>query len=181
MFHGPTYDSESGITMVETLLASAVMAICSLALMALIGGSIASNTRNKFDSTTTMLAQSVVEQINATVVGSGTATLRDCAGTAFTIDTAPGGAVLNANSNAISFSQASPPASYHMDYVVKSPCAADGIEQAVYDVRWHVDLIGAGTTPTNTYLITVSAQMKDRGFGNKYFASPVTLRVMLGN
>lgn len=175
------HHSESGITMIEVLLASSIMAICSLSLMALIGNSIASNTRNKFDSTTTMLAQSIVEQIAATVVGSGTATLTDCAGTAWTIDTTPGGATLNAAGSAIAFTQSSPPANYRMQYVVKSPCTASGIEQAVYDVRWNVQLIGSGSTPTNTFLVTVGAQMLDRGQGNKYFAAPVTLRIMLGN
>jgi len=167
--------------MIETLLAASIMAVCSMALIGLIGGSVASNTRNKFDSTTTMLAQSVAEQIKATVIGSGTATLTDCAGTSFTIDTAPGGSALNTTSNAISFAETTPPANYHMDYVVKSPCNANGIEQATYDVRWHVDLVGSGVAPTNTYLLTISSQMKNRGFGNKFFASPVTLRVMLGN
>jgi hypothetical protein len=170
---------ESGITLIELMLASSVLTICSLGIIALIGSSIATNTRNKFDSTTTMLAQSIVEQIAATAVGSGTASLTDCAGTAFTIDTQPGGAALNADK--IDFTETSPPAGYRMQYVVKSPCTTTGIEQAIYDVRWNVELIGASTTPTNSYLLTVGAQMLDRGQGDKYFAAPITLRVMLGN
>jgi hypothetical protein len=157
------------------------MVICSLSLVGLIASSIASNTRNKFDSTTTMLAQSIVEQISATVVGSGVATLNDCAGTAWTIETQPGGAALNALGTGIDFAQASPPAGYRMQYVVKSPCAVSGIEQAIYDVRWNVELVGSGVAPTNTFLLTVSAQMLNRGQGNKYFAAPVNLRILLGN
>jgi type II secretory pathway pseudopilin PulG len=171
---------ESGITLIETLIATVVLTICSLGAIGLIGSSIASNTRNKFDSTTTMLAQSIVEQIAATAVGSGIASLTDCAGTAWTIDTQAGGAaVVNGR---IDFTEASPPTNYRMQYVVKSPCTTTGIEQAVYDVRWNVELIGASAgTPTNTYLLTVGAQMLNRGQGNKFFAAPVTLRVMLGN
>src|ERR1041385_4103973 len=113
--------SEAGISMIEVMLAASMMAVCSLSLMALIGSSIASNTRNKFDSTTTMLVQSVVEQISATVIGSGTSTLTDCNGTSWTIDSEPGGATLT-SSDKIDFTQTSPPTNYRMLYVVRSPC-----------------------------------------------------------
>src|SRR5262245_580210 len=85
---------ESGITMIEVLLASRVLTISSMGLIALIASSIATDTRNKFDSTTTMLAQSIVEQIASTAIGSGTATLTDCSGNTWNIDTQPGGAAV---------------------------------------------------------------------------------------
>ena len=170
---------QSGITMIEVLLASTVLTIASMGLIGLIASSIATDTRNKFDSTTTMLAQSIVEQIASTAIGSGTASLTDCAGNTWSIDTQPGGALVT--DGAIDFSETSPPSLYHLDYVIKSPCTTAGIEQAVYDVRWNVEKIGASTTPTNTYLLTVGARMKDRGQGNRQFALPVSLRVMLGN
>jgi hypothetical protein len=166
--------------MVETLIASSVMAVCALGLMAYIGTAVATNSRNRFDSTTTMLAQSVAEQIQSTVIGSGTTTLSDCAGTAFSINTAPGGAALTSDGT-INFSQTSPPSAYRMIYVVKSPCNPSGVEQAAYDVRWNVELVGDGVSPTNSYRITIGAQMQNRGYGNTAFARPVTLRMMLGN
>jgi len=172
-------NSESGISLIEVLLATTVLAICSLGVIGMVASSIATDTRNKFDSTTTMLAQSIVEQIAATAIGNGTATLTDCAGNAHAINTQAGGSALNALGNAISFSQTNPPADYRMVYVVKSPCQTTGIEQATYDVRWNISQIGPGTT--NTYMLTVSAQMLNRGNGNINFALPVTLRVMLGN
>jgi hypothetical protein len=49
--------------------------------------------------------------------------------------------------------------------------------EGTYDVRWHLDQIGT----TNTYLITVSARLKNHGEGNKFFALPVTLRFMAGS
>lgn len=165
--------------MVELLLASTILGICSLFLMALIGTSVASNTRNKFDSTTAMILQSIVEQISATVVGSGTSTLHDCDGTAWVIDTQPGGAALSGS--AINFAETSPPANYRMLYVVKSPCTPTGVEQAVYDVRWNIQLVSSGAVSTNSFIVTVTGQMLDRGQGDKYFASPATLRVLLGN
>src|SRR5262245_37912165 len=132
--------AESGITMIEVLLASTVLTIASMGLIGLIASSIATDTRNKFDSTTTMLAQSIVEQIASTTIGSGIASVTGCAGKTWTIDTgAAGGQGGAAVSNGASdWSETSPPASYHLDYVIKSPCTSTGIEQAVYDVRWNI-------------------------------------------
>ena len=46
-----------------------------------------------------------------------------------------------------------------MNYVLRAPCASTGAIQATYDVRWHVDIVGATEgTPTNTYLVTVGAK-----------------------
>ena len=171
---------QSGMSLIEVMLAAAILTICSLGMIGLIGGSIASNTRNKFDSTTTMLAQSIIEQINSTVIGSETASLTDCSGTVWEINTAPGGAELDGDK--IDFTEADPPDDYHMDFTVKSPCEANGIEQAVYDVRWNVEIVGAAAgTPTTTYLLTVGATLKDHGEGNQFFAAPVNLRIMIGN
>ena len=170
--------------MIETLMAGAFLVIGSLSMITLIINSIATNNRNKIDSTQTMLAQSILEQINSTFVGSGTSALVDCAGTPFTIDTTVGvsgyaGAALSGA--AIDFSQASPPAGYHMDYVIKTPCESGGATQGTYDVRWHLERVGSGATATNTFLLTVSAKLKGHGEGNKFFSAPVTLRVLSGN
>ena len=45
-------------------------------------------------------------------------------------------------------------------------------------ILWHLDQIGAAT---NTYMITVSAKLKNHGEGNRVFALPVTLRFMTGS
>ena len=156
-----TRKSEAGITLIEVLMAAVILTICSLGMMGLISTAIATNTRNKFDSTTTMLAGSIIEHVNATLIGSGSTSMTDCANNTWTINTAPGGAALiGAN---IDFTETAPPADYHMNYVVKSPCTPTGIEQAVYDLRWHISIVGAPSTPTNTYLLTVGAQMKGHG------------------
>jgi hypothetical protein len=165
--------------MIEVLLAGTILTICSIGMVALVSTSIATNNRNKVDSTTTMLAGSIIEQINSTIIGSETASLTDCAGTVWTINTAPGGASLSGSS--IDFTQTSPPADYFMNYVVNSPCTSTGALQAVYDVRWNVGIVGAPSTPTNTFMITVGARMQNGGQGNLFFAAPVNLRVMTGN
>jgi len=173
---------ESGVTMIETLMAAAILAIGSIGMLSLIISAIATNNRNKMDSTQTMLAESILEQINSTfgaVSGPGTSTLVDCAGNSWTVDTtvsgtASTGAAISGTS--IDFSQTSPPAGWHMDYVMSTPCSPSGSVQGVYDVRWHLDQIGT----TQSYIVTVSAKLKNHGEGNQYFSLPVTLRVLYG-
>jgi len=149
-------------------------------MITLIITSIAMNNRNKIDSTQTMLAESILEQIHSTFNGNGTSSLQDCSGTNWVIDTTiPNtGSVGAALSGAmIDYSESTPPAGYHMDYVVRTPCSSTGNIVGTYDVRWHLDQIGA----TNTYMITVSARLQGHGEGNLYFALPVTLRFMAGS
>jgi hypothetical protein len=177
--------SESGISLVETLMASVILVIGLLAMAGLIVGSIATNNRNRHDSTQTMLATSIVEQINSTIVGAGTSTMLDCAGTAHTINTLPGGA--NLSGTDIDFTENifadTTKAAYHMDYVLRTPCSStSAAAQRTYDVRWHLEIVGAAAaSPTNTYLLTIGSRLKDHGEGNKFFSKPVTMRVMSGN
>src|SRR5437870_916853 len=164
-------NSESGITMIETLMAGAILVIGSISMLTLIVSAIATNNRNKIDSTQTMLATSILEQINSTRIGSGTSTLKDCVGTIWTIDTGSTGAALSGTK--IDFTQTNPPAGYYMNYVVSTPCTSAGSIQGTYDVRWHLDLVG-GAGASSTYLLTVSAKLKNHGEGNKFFSAPVT-------
>ena len=172
-------DPQAGVSMIELMMAGAILVIASLGMIGLIVGSIATNNRNKIDSTQTMLAGSILEQINSTLIGSGTSTLTDCAGTSFTVNTAAGGA--NLSGGKIDFTQATPPANYYMIYRLNTPCTSTGALQGIYDVRWHVDVVGAPLTPTSTYLLTVGAKLQNHGEGNLLFSLPVTLRVMSGN
>ena len=172
--------SQAGVTMVELLMAGTILTITSLGMIGLIIGSIATNNRNRMDSTQSMLATSILEQINSTFIGAGTSTLTDCAGTTWAINTTvpvSGTAGANLSGAAIDFTQASPPAGYFMNYVLNTPCKSTGAVQGVYDVRWHLDRIST----TNTYLLTVSSRFRGHGEGNRFFALPVTLRVMAGN
>ena len=173
---------DSGITMIETLMAAGILVIGSIGMLSLIVAAIATNNRNKMDSTQTMLAESILEQVYSTFGasgGPGTSTLVDCAGTSWTIDTTvsnqtDSGAALSGTS--IDFTEASPPAGWHMDYVIKTNCSSTGTAQGTYDVRWHLQKI-----TNQTYLVTVSAKLKGHGEGNEYFSLPVTLRVMYGS
>jgi Tfp pilus assembly protein PilV len=178
-------NSQSGITMIETLMAAAILIIGSISILTLIIDAIATNNRNKMDSTQAMLATSILEQINSTVIGSGSSSITDCGGNTWNINTQPGGATLSGSAidftqDISSWSTSTTAQQYFMNYVVTAPCKNDGTGafQGTYDVRWHVDQIG---TTSKTYLITVSARLKSHGEGNKFFSLPVTLRVMSGN
>ena len=179
--HQKTKRSDAGVTLIETLMAGAILVIGSLSLVGLIVGSIVTNNRNKIDSTQTMLAQSIAEHVNSNLIGDAQSTIIDCEGTVHSIDTYVGGGNLNAAGSAIDFTEdiaaVTAKDNYHMDYYVNNPCTATGNLQAIYDVRWNVQQI----TGTSTYVLTVSAQMKNHGEGNRTFSAPVTLRVMSGN
>jgi Flp pilus assembly protein TadG len=158
-------NSEAGLTMLEVLFAAVVMTIGFLGLIGLVATAIASNNRNKLDSTGTMLAQAVVEQINSTLVGTGTATITDCQNNTWNIATAVGGATLSGAN--IDFTQTNVPTNYSMKFSV-----CNVAQQTTYDVRWNVQQI-----TSETYLVTVGAHMLNSGTaGTKYFALPVTLR-----
>jgi type II secretory pathway pseudopilin PulG len=177
--HRPHENSEVGATLVEVMIAMVILLIISLSLMGVVTTAIAMNNRNKIGSTGAMLAQSVVEQIKATVIGTGSSSLTDCTGTTFTINTAPGGAALNGS--LIDFTETSPPSNYHMTYVVQSPCTTSGLQPGTYDVRWNVSIVGAPLAPTNTYLITVGARLLNHSEGNLIYPLAVNFRVMAGN
>jgi len=172
--------TDAGISLIEVMLAMLIMIITSISILGLVSVSIATNNRNKIDSSGAMLAQSVVEQIKATIIGSGTSSLTDCAGTLHTINTAPGGANLSGSN--IDFTQTGLAPDYHMDYVMKSPCTTSGAQATTYDVRWRVEIVGAAAgTPTNTYLITIGSRMQNHSEGNMLFSLPVNFRILVGN
>ena len=180
----PAKRQQSGFTLIELMISMIVLVVGLLALIGLLAVAIESNGRNKVDSTATMLAQSVLEQINSTMLEPvpGNASITDCAANNFAIDVgATGGAALSTSSGNIDFSQAasSVPSGYQMDYVV---CADDpnsgGVIHTTYDVRWNVKPVTAGT-----YLITVGAVSKRTSSINKNpraFAFPSNLRLMIG-
>ena len=161
---------QAGISMIELMIAGVVVVVGFMATLGLVMTAIASNNRNRMDSTGTMIAQAVVENVSSVIVGSGTDSLTDCAGNTWTMSSVVGGATVSGS--AIDFTQASPPANYHMDYVV---CNVGS--QNTYDVRWNVQQV-----TSSTYLLTVGVKMKSAGNnGSKFFALPVNLRTYVSN
>lgn len=158
--------AQSGITLIELMIASFVLTFGMLALIGLLMVAIGNNGRSKVDTTATMLNQSVIEQISAVLENGGPGSITDCAGNTWDIDTSIGGA--NLSGSTIDFTQASPPAGFYMNYVECS-----GTIKNIYDVRWNVQNVTSG----GTYLVTVGAKPKGSAPARFSFALPVNMRV----
>lgn len=170
---------QAGMTLIELMIAAAVLVFGMLSIMGLLMLAIGNNGRSKIDSTGTMLTQSVVEQISAVFEGGGPGSITDCAGNNWTIDStagaAPAGAGSALNGSKIDFTQAAPPANFFMNYVECSNQVNGKVIQTTYDVRWNVQTLGS-----SSFLITVGARPKN-GVPTRFaFAIPVNMRVVVG-
>lgn len=183
---------QAGLSMVELLIAMLVLAVGMMGSMILVRTAIVNNNRNKLDTTSTALAQMVLEQINSRAVTTATnITIVDCTGVVRTINPngagfpGAGAAIIQAspppgqNVGDIDFTQdfAAVPPGYAMQYVTcgaaaGTPGAAAG-GQVTYEIRWNV------TSMTGfTRLVTVSAR-KQIATGTSalpLYSIPFTLR-----
>jgi len=189
---------QAGFSIVEVLIAGMVLVIGVMGLMVLIITAVATNNRNKTDSSAMMLASTVLEQINSTLVDKsnidplclGASCVTDCSGTRWPISASIGGppVVDTLQGPAIQFSDitaldnacvADGASCYHIDFVVGgggglASGLCNGPMQTTYDVRWNIQSL----TGTSTYLVTISA--KPRGTqGGRSFAFPSTLRTFV--
>jgi type II secretory pathway pseudopilin PulG len=173
--------------LLELLIAMVVLVFGMGGLLALLLTSIYTNSTARNDTTSTMLAEHVLEQITAQPANSNALlTITDCAGTAWNID--PTGAVVGAgNSGSYGGNGASltstgtmdwtqsynnVPAGYAMQYV---GCGAGG-RQTVYDVRWNV-----ASMSTFSRMVFVSARpLGSATVGGLRFIVPVNLRTIGG-
>ncbi|MDP9337723.1 MAG: prepilin-type N-terminal cleavage/methylation domain-containing protein [Acidobacteriota bacterium] len=171
--------SERGMSLIELMIASLVLMIGVLGCAALIPISIGTNSRNKQQSNSTVIAQMLSEKIlSAAAVGSTTVALSDCTATSTTINvtgTAGGTGATVLSSGSIDFSAAQgssgAPAGYYMNY---TSCGTAG-RVSTYDVRWNVK-----TPSSYVKLVTVSAKLKGSGTNAVLFSLPVTIRSMVG-
>ena len=176
--------SQRGFTLLEVMFAAAVLGIGLLGLLGLITTAIASNNRNKLDSSATLISQMVAEQI-ATVPGNASTnvTITDCnpitssaSHTVSTTGTSSGAGANRDGSGNIDFTQAysGVTANYAMLYYA---CAAStGDRASTYDVRWNVK-----TLTTNTKLVTVAARRNNTNTSLPiFFAIPVSLKLIVG-
>lgn len=170
-----------GFSLVEILIAMVILSVGLLAIIGMIVSASLTANRNKVDSTASMLADTVLEQLSAKdVTSAGTFTLKDCAGLDHTIGNAPGaapagaGAPLNANNN-IDFT-AGAVANYQMDWVT---CGGAGVRNT-FDIRWNVMNMNAGMpllAGNYSRLVTVSARKK---VAAGIYNPAVTLRTVAG-
>jgi hypothetical protein len=183
--------------MIELLIAMMVLAVGMMGSMILVRTAIVNNNRNKLDTTSTALAQMVLERIQSRPATVNTPfTITDCTGAVSTVDPTPGGAPNGAGAKIITsspppgqslgdidFTQdfAAVPVGYAMQYVTCGPApgtpgaAAGG--QVTYEIRWNV------TTMTGfTKLVTVSARKRIATSTSAlpFFSIPFTLRGIAG-
>ena len=172
--------------LIELLISIVVLTIGLGGLMVLLVSAMYTNTRAGKDTTSTMVAEHVLEQISAQPAnGVALLQLTDCANVNWSINTA--GAVLGAGASAnggagsdlttsgiVDWTQAyaSIPANYKMQYTA---CGAGG-RQTVYDVRWNV------ITITNySRMVIVSARPTGSStVGGLRFIIPANLRTIAG-
>lgn len=179
---------ERGTTLIELMIAMLVLATGLGALTTLIAACMITDNRNGKDTSATLLAQKVIEELSAQNTNSTNAVLlTDCAGNNWTIPSTQGTAAPSGQGAALATSASSPyyggidftqsagsvPAGFSMQYV---DCNANGT-QTTYDVRWNV----MSVTANSTRLITASARQKGSISDGLHFAIPVTLRAIGGS
>jgi Tfp pilus assembly protein PilV len=177
---------ERGSMLLELLIAMVVLVIGLGGLLALLVGSMSTNNTAGSDTTSTMLAEHILEQTSAQPANSTTnLSVTDCAGTLWTIATAGAAKGSGTGSNGgnganltatggVDWTQsyASVPNGYAMQYVA---CGAGG-RQTTYDLRW--DVI---TMSNYTRMVFVSARPSNSAaVGGLHYVFPVNLRTIGG-
>ncbi|MCU1308562.1 MAG: hypothetical protein JWN45_3257 [Acidobacteriaceae bacterium] len=185
---------EAGMTLIELLIAMLVLATGLSGIMAMIVTALASNGRNRNDTTGTLLSQMVIEQMANVPAGTNTVfKLTDCNGTVWNVNTsgvntaAGTGATLQGTDNdpvwvstdidftvAASYG-AAPGNGYGMAYTT---CGINADQKIIYDVRWNI------RTDATGFVKTVTVATRSRGAVSnalRTFALPVQLKTVLGN
>lgn len=179
---------QRGSSLIELMIAMFVLATGLGALTTLITACMINDNRNSKDTSATLLAQKVIEELSAQNTNSTNAViLTDCAGNNWTIPSTQGAAAPSGQGAALATSASSPyyggidfsqslgavPAGFSMQYV---DCNTNGT-QTTYDVRWNVMTV----TASSTRLITASARQRGSNGASLFYALPITLRAIGGS
>lgn len=174
------------------MFAMLILAIGLGALTTLLSVAVSSDSKNSKDTSASLLAQMIIEQITAQHPNStASISLTDCAGNAWTVATTGGaspsgaGANLMTTSTSLNYGGIDPtesystiPSGYAMKYV-DCGTPSNGGTPTTYDVRWNVMTIDTN----QTRLVTTSARPLAAGsnrLGGALFAMPVNLRAVGG-
>jgi type II secretory pathway pseudopilin PulG len=178
--------AESGSMLIELLISIVVLTIGLGGLMVLLVSAMYTNNRAGKDTSSTMVAEHVLEQISAQPANAvALLQLTDCANNTWNINTV--GATLGGGSGSnggngsnltptgvVDWTQsyAAVPVGYAMQYTA---CGAGG-RQTTYDVRWNV------ITITNySRMVVVSARpLGSATVGGLRFVFPANLRTIAG-
>lgn len=180
--------STGGFMLIELMISMVVLVVGLGGLLVLLIAAMNTNSRSGRDTSATMVAEHVVEQITAQGLGANSPpnpplTITDCRGTVWNINTARaplgGGTGVNGGNGAnltaagiVDWTQpyAGVPAGYAMRYAA---CGAGG-RRTIYDVRWNVIQMSS-----NSRLTTISARPAgSRQVGGLRFVVPVNLRTI---
>jgi prepilin-type N-terminal cleavage/methylation domain-containing protein len=174
--------SQAGFTLIELMFAALVMLVGLTGGLLLVLTAVATNNRDKMDSSGTVLAQMAMEMIASVPANSSSnVTVSDCNPTSssatHTINTAGSGSGTGAaltSGGAIDFSQ-STVSGYSMSYYACQ--ASTGDRQALYDVRWNIKTLSA-----DAKLVTVAAERSNAQTSKDPlgFAVPVTIKMIVG-
>lgn len=175
---GKARSSQRGMSLIELMIACLVLIVGVLGVAALIPMAIGTNSKNRQQSNSTVIAQMTMEKIMSLPTGTATGTITDCTGTVNTINatgSAGGTGATLLSTGAIDFTQAAggagAPAGYYMLY---KTCGTF-VGQSTYDVRWNIR-----TPSTYVKLVTISAQLKGSDANQVLYSRPVTIRSMTG-
>jgi Tfp pilus assembly protein PilV len=181
-------NQQQGSSLIELMIAMLVLATGLGALTTLITACMVTDNRNSKDTSATLLAQKVIEELSAQNTNSTNAViLTDCAGNNWTIPATQGAAAPAGQGAALATTLSSPyyggidftqsigavPAGFSMQYV---DCSVNGT-QTTYDVRWNVMTV----TANSTRLITASARQRGSNSDGLRYSIPVTLRAVGGS
>jgi Tfp pilus assembly protein PilV len=176
----------AGFSLVELLVAGLVLITGLLGGMALILTSVANDSRDKNDSSATIISQMVREMVasvpanaTATSIPSSSLTIIDCnptgslaSHTVNTLGSATGAGAPLTSGGAIDYAQATV-TGYSMTYYGCQ--ASTGDRQALYDIRWNIK-----TLSPDARLVIVAAKPNGTNTNANFLAVPVTLKMIVG-
>jgi len=193
-----TSGKESGMTLIELMIAMTVLAVGLAGIMAVVIAAMYSNSRNRTDTSATWLSVMIIQQMGEIPASvDKTFTITDCAGTVWNVTTiggnAPGGAgaALKGNNNPpmwvandIDFNTAStygaaPGTGYGMLY---QACGTNGSAGITYDVRWNItkNIEATKTVIVGAKIRGTASSVAGGGEQNFYFSMPVQMKSILG-
>ena len=180
-------DGQRGSMLLELLIAIVVLAIGMGGLLVLMVSAMSTNHRSGDDTSSTMMAEHIVEQISSQPANStAPLSIKDCAGTDWTVDTAGaangagnsgsygGNGAKLTSAGIVDWTQdyASVPTGYKLKYVA----CGTGSQQITYDARWNVV-----TLNVSSRMIVVSARPSGSPtVGGLRYVVPANLRTIGG-
>lgn len=175
---------DGGMSLIELMIAMTILTVGLGGVLVLITTAISSNSRNKLDTSATLVSQAILDTIAAQTTNNSVP-VTDCAGTTTTVSTtgaaAPGAGATLTSTGTVDFTQTAGDiaAGYKTKYVTCGPTG----QRTSYDVRWNIRTIDAFSK-----LVTVSARqsgatLAPANMSLRFFMPPVTLRTIavLGN